>query len=128
MQSESQCEDAWWTGALVIGGVFGVQSFFAVCPPPPFSSHLAVRAERLLLGCPPRLVQQTGARGTPVSDFSSPPVIGSGDVCGFQYGRHVVQGNVTANIILNMDVTSEIKDCVLLLCSTAQLAEENIIV
>lgn len=68
MQSERQCEDAWWAGVVVIGGVFSVLS--SCCLPlllPPF--WLFCEGKSILLGCPLRLVQQTGAKGTLVSDF-----------------------------------------------------------
>ena len=68
MQCERQREDAWWAGGVVIGGVFGVLSSCRL-PSPSFPFGSLVRATSILLGCPPRLVQQTGAKGTLVSDF-----------------------------------------------------------
>lgn len=80
MRSERRHEDAWWAG-VVIAGVFGL--LLLCCLPPPPSHFVILRGQKsILLGCPPRLVQQKGAKGTPVSDFfsSSSFGIGSGDV------------------------------------------------
>lgn len=70
MQIERQCEDAWWAGVVVSGGVSGVLSLCRL-PSPFLHFGRLVRTNSIRLGCPPRLVQEMGARGTPVSDFFS---------------------------------------------------------
>lgn len=88
MLAERQCEDAWLAGVVVIGGVSGVLSL--CCLPSPFSSDFGypVRTKSILLGCPPRLVQMMGAKGTLVSDFISSFLFEGSDLCVFP-GRQI---------------------------------------
>lgn len=82
---QSQREDVWWAGVVVIGGVSGVLSLCCLHSPSIPTGYL-VRAKSILLGCPPHLQQQTGAKGTLVSDlFFSSFVFGSGDLCVVQH-------------------------------------------
>lgn len=68
MQTGRQCEDAWWAGAVVISGVFWCTIPVPSAIPSLHFGH-PLRTKSILLGCPPHLMQKTGAKGTLVSDL-----------------------------------------------------------
>lgn len=68
MQTGRQCEDAWWAGAVVISGVFRCTIPVPSAIPSLHFGH-PLRTKRILLGCPPHLMQKTGVKGTLVSDL-----------------------------------------------------------